>query len=232
MFGTPGSSDFDLRFQILSVPVRVTPWFWLFAFLLHLDSPSISDILIWVVCVFVSILIHEFGHAMMAKAFGCWPTVVLHGGYGLCDSQAERQSFWQRLAVLAAGPGAGLLTYGLISGAVYGLRPNLSPIGEAFVFYLIIINKVWSIINLFPIIPLDGGQMMGLVLGRLSPRHGIRWAHVISLVGAGGLACLAFFFNEIWMTLVFGLMAVTNYQALQALYTYARSGDDSDGWRR
>lgn len=231
MFGTPGSSDFDLRFQLLGIPVRVTPWFWLFAALLRLDSPSISDILIWVVCVFISILIHEFGHGLTARAFGCWPTVVLHGGYGLCYSQPERQSFWQRLAVVAAGPAAGLLTFGLLFGAMSNLRPDLSPIGETFVGDLLNINLVWSVINLFPIIPLDGGQLMGIILGRVSPRHGMRWAHVVSLVGAGGLACLAFVYNEIWMTLVFGMLAVINYQALQALYQYARSGDDFEGWR-
>ena len=232
MFGMPENSSFDLRFQLLGIPVRVTPWFWIFAVLLHGGNVEpISDLLIWVICVFLSIMIHELGHGLMARAFGCWPTIALHGGFGACYTQPERQSFWQRLAVILAGPGAGFLTFGLILGADASLTTDLSPLGERFLSYMTTINLVWSVFNLFPIIPLDGGQFMGTVLGRLAPRNGMRWSHVVSLVLAGLMACYMFSRGNLWMTFLFGLFAFMNYQALQALYQYARSGDDPDRWR-
>lgn len=231
MFGMPATGEYDLRFQLLGIPVRVTPWFWIFAVLLHGAIEPIHDVVVWVVCVFLSILIHELGHALMARAFGCWPAIALHGGYGICDSQAERQTPWQRLAVLIAGPGAGLLAFGLLFGMMQGLRPSLAPTGTLFVNYLLTINLVWSLFNLLPIIPLDGGQIAAVVLTMFSRRSGARWAHVISLLGAGLLAILAFVWSNYWMALVLGYFAVINYQALQMLYEYSRSGDDSERWR-
>ena len=65
-------------------------------------------VLLWVLCVFVSILVHEYGHALMSRAFGFTPSIVLWGMGGLCYSQGERQSPRERLAVVLAGPGRGL----------------------------------------------------------------------------------------------------------------------------
>ena len=66
---------------------------------------------VWVACVFVSILVHEYGHGLMAKVFDCSPSIVLWGMGGLCYSQAERQTPGQRLAVVLSGPGAGFGLY-------------------------------------------------------------------------------------------------------------------------
>ena len=70
---------------------------------------SLLPIVIWIGCVFVSILVHEYGHGLMSRLFRCSPSIVLYGMGGLCSSESERQTPWQRLAVLFAGPGAGLL---------------------------------------------------------------------------------------------------------------------------
>ena len=78
------------------------------------------------VCVFVSILVHEFGHGLMAKSFHGSPSVVLYALGGLCYSQGERRP-GQRLAVLFLGPGAGFLLCALvmlITSLLYGITPG------------------------------------------------------------------------------------------------------------
>ena len=61
--------------------------------------------LIWIGCVFVSILVHEYGHGLMSRLFRFSPSIVLYGMGGSATPRAERQTPWQRLAVLFAGPG-------------------------------------------------------------------------------------------------------------------------------
>ncbi|GIW86714.1 MAG: hypothetical protein KatS3mg108_1038 [Isosphaeraceae bacterium] len=131
MFGLPAPSPYDLRFRLFGVPVTVSPYFWLTAVLLVGFGGELSPeaALIWVACVFVSILVHEFGHALTARAFGFRPQVVLYGMGGLCASEAERQTFGQRLAVLFMGPGAQFLLLGLIvlaSRPLLGLTPGVN----------------------------------------------------------------------------------------------------------
>ena len=107
MLGT-STTPYDLRFRFLDIPVRIHPLFWLMAAVLGFQENNIPAVLIWIGCVLVSILVHEYGHGLMAKHFHGSPSIVLYGLGGLCSSQEERTP-GQRLAVLFAGPGAGFI---------------------------------------------------------------------------------------------------------------------------
>jgi Zn-dependent protease len=126
MFGA-SETPYDLRFQLLGIPVRIHPFFWLVAAMLGWRSENIPLVLIWVGCVFLSILIHEYGHGLTARAYGASPTILLHAFGGLCIYQADRQSPRQRLAVLLWGPGAGFvfcLVVMMVFSATFGLTPD------------------------------------------------------------------------------------------------------------
>jgi stage IV sporulation protein FB len=238
MFGVPSHTDFDLRFRVFGIPVRVSPWFWLVAVFLCpggiMQGPR--TLVIWVLCLFVSILIHELGHGLVAKLFGFWPSIALVGMFGLCDSQAERQTPWQRLAVLFGGPGAGLLTFGLLLAGDRLLgHPRLTEVGAQTLEFLLEINLIWSLFNLLlPVIPLDGGQITMVVLTMLSRRSGARWALVISLVTAGLMAAFMFSRGNFFMAVMFSYFAIFSYMQLQSIYQVARSGsfDSGDDWWR
>ena len=122
MLGMPESTSYDLRFRLLGIPVRVHPFFWLVAAFIGFRERNIPLTLLNVGCVFLSILVHEYGHGLMAKAFRFSPSIVLHGLGGLCFSEAERQSLRQRLAVLICGPGAGFALFGLVILAAWAIR--------------------------------------------------------------------------------------------------------------
>ncbi|HEV3168548.1 MAG TPA: site-2 protease family protein [Isosphaeraceae bacterium] len=235
MLGAPASTDYDLRFRMLGIPVRVQPWFWVVSAMLGASHAKIEQILIWVVCVFVSIIVHEFGHGLMAKAFGYAPTIVLYGMGGLCYSDGERQSPGQRLAVLICGPVAGFLLAGLIIGGYLAAgRPTLSATGTEVFNDMLFINIAWGIFNLMPVWPLDGGQITAVILTYFSPRHGMRRSHIVSLVAAALLAMLALRLNQIFIAVFLGLLAFQNYQILQSIHQqYAQyGGDDADWWKR
>ena len=63
LFQSPPQTSYDLRFSIAGIPVRVHPLFWVIAILFGLSSSSLIHILLWFFAIFLSILIHELGHA-------------------------------------------------------------------------------------------------------------------------------------------------------------------------
>ena len=66
-------TQFDVKFRLLGVPVRIHPFFWVVSAVMGWQPNNLPLVLLWVLCVFVSILVHEYGHALMSKAFGCTP---------------------------------------------------------------------------------------------------------------------------------------------------------------
>jgi stage IV sporulation protein FB len=261
MLGLAPPTAYDLRFRLLGIPVRVNPLFWLVMAILSGGDNQLPRILTFVGCAFVSILVHEYGHGLMSRHFGHEPTeVVLYGmgGYCLCD--LERQTPWQRAAVLFAGPGAGFLLIGLIAllglvffripfsddlnmmtsmlglggGNLSGAIRRLPPTGLEILWIMIWINLLWGIVNLFPIWPLDGGRLAEVFLTMYNRRNGRRWAHIVSLVTAGGIAALCLKGGQMFTGIWFIYFAFINYQVLQSFQS-ARSSfpeDDADWWKR
>lgn len=218
----PQPTAYDLRFRLLGTNVRVHPMFWLVSVFLNfrlLQGGRLDLLLIWIACVFVSIVLHEFGHVLMGRAFGSHAHIVLYGFGGLAVGSREGLRRWQRVLVLFAGPGAGfvlatvLVTGWLMidpDGAVSAIRDELGlddgtlaeELRRAFtrppgpgalaVRYLLWINVFWGVLNLLPVWPLDGGQISGELLSAFSPRTGFRLALQISIGVAGGIALLGF----------------------------------------
>jgi Zn-dependent protease len=212
----------------------------------------------WVACVFVSILVHEFGHGLMAKSFHGSPSVVLYALGGLCSSQGERTP-GQRLAVLFGGPGAGFALCAmvmLIASLLYGISPgehaeillNLlglssnfpsaldhfpSRIPKVLYVFMVEINFLWGLVNLLPVWPLDGGQATQVILTMFDRRHGVRRGHIVSLLTAGIIAVFAASRERYYLALMFGILAFMNYQSLQSLHQASSFGldHDDDWWR-
>lgn len=115
MLGEPQPTQGDVHFKVAGFPVRVSPFFWVVSLLLGLsafDGEPIGTVLS-VAVVFVSILVHELGHAVVQQKFGGRPKIVLHGFGGLaicgdCDRSPRSQ-----ILISLAGPAAGFLLAGL-----------------------------------------------------------------------------------------------------------------------
>jgi len=238
---------FDLNFSVLGIPVRVHPLFWLIALLLG-SSSNLLFILIWIIVVFISILVHELGHALAFRRYGVDSHIVLHmmGGLTIPDAAPWGTGYAsvssepkQEIFISLAGPFTGFLFAALViagvvisGGAVqttwlFGFIPlPLSPILpinnnmlSIFVATLLWVNIFWGLINLLPVYPMDGGQVARNVLIQYDPMDGVRKSVWLSVITGAILALVGFFiFNSRYMAILFGLLAFQSYQSLQGRY--------------
>jgi Zn-dependent protease len=204
MLAEPSRTDFDLSWRMFGIPVRVHPMFWLVAIVLGWNFASLYGLkylLVWIVCMFVSILVHELGHVFMGRVFGADSHIILYGFGGLAVGSLDVRGTWRRIAVLLAGPGAGFLLYVVVRLVLVVGRPTLEPYLEdwpnpvaATILFLLWMNLAWNLLNLLPIWPLDGGQVCAALLQRVQGQlAGLKSALVVSIVLAGAIALAAFF---------------------------------------
>ena len=162
------------RFRCLGIPVRVEPFFWLTLAILGAmsTSRSIPDnspmamllIALFVLAGFISVLVHELGHALTARHFGAQVSIVLQafGGYARYTTAGITRK--QNIAITAAGPVLQILLGGVVLGLAR-LMPPLQPAAAMFLIWLIAISFIWAIFNLLPVLPLDGGRILQAALG-------------------------------------------------------------------
>ena len=217
-----------LRFRLFGFPVTVEPWHWLIlAFcserLLQLnDRETLLEILLFIVAGFLSILIHELGHALMMRRFGCRQVaIVLHAMGGVAISQGGRFSRGQDILVSLAGPAlqatCGIAVLLLMAPG----KGNWPPIlDQLLIPSFVIISLFWPILNLVPVYPLDGGRVLHGILG---PRR-IQLTLQISIIVAIVVGVLGPHFLGTYLFSIFMVFSVVeNYKALKLLKT-------SPGW--
>jgi len=226
MFGQVPETAYDLRFTLLGVPVRVHPFFWGICALIgwpRQDVPGSEALLLLLVataCVFLSILVHEMGHALTAKAFGWRPHVVLYHLGGYASFFPDRGFTTSRsVAVSFAGPAAGFLLFGLVVGIqMWLVRAGITvgPHARLAFFYLEWINLYWGLVNLLPVYPLDGGKISFSLLTAWMPRNG--WSVALQLSIAVAVIAAVWFFRQqyLFAALLFGSLAFEGFQMLQA----------------
>lgn len=247
MFQSLPPTQYDLRFSIGEIPVRVHPLFWLVALLLG-SSGALIEIPIWIVVVFISILIHELGHALAFRFYGIHSQIVLHAMGGLTIPESTpwgtgwasvSPSPKQEIVISLAGPFAGFsfaalvmaitsLTGGsLLTSKLFGFLPlpmtAILPFGgtvlSVFVSMLLWVNVFWGIFNLLPVYPLDGGQVTRNILIQYDPFDGARKSLWVSVIAGGCIALFALLvMKSVYTAFLFGILAFQSYQSLQVRY--------------
>ena len=252
----PPRTAYDLHFRLLGINVRVTPFFWLASIVLGWEvaqgfaAGSNGEmnvgvgLLIWTAAVFISILVHEFGHALAFRYYGTNADVVLYHFGGLAIPRRSATFGygyhpWQdpkkQIVISAAGP-IGQLILGIAVAAAFYVGgyfvPNPLPFihkldflrggkdaaifMEAFEVSIIVSSIWWALLNLLPIYPLDGGQIAREVFTLSNPREGIRFSLILSIVAAGSVAVWGFMDNQTFTGIMFGMLAYSSFMALQA----------------
>jgi Zn-dependent protease len=171
-------------------------------------------------CLFVSVVVHELGHALVAEAFRWQSEIVLYWCGGVALSQRYHgRSPWKEIAVALAGPCAGFGLFGLVLGINFLLTAfHVRQPAEMYQIYgmLIFINLFWGLVNLLPALPLDGGHVCQSLLEVLRSRNPLRTAMQISVLVAGGAAFVFFMYlDSHFAGMLFAMIALQNLAALQ-----------------
>jgi stage IV sporulation protein FB len=234
----PEETRYDLRWRMFGTPVRVHPMFWIISVVLGFNGTmrpgggGVPALLEWVVCVFVSILLHEFGHILMGRLFGSPGYIVLYSFGGLAVGSNHLRRRWQRMLVSFAGPLAQFLFLGVVLVSLFFLAPTVQPAWQPHVErvmgFLVWINLFWALVNLLPIWPLDGGQIARELCQAVMPERGTAFSLGLSMVISGFLAVHLLMATQgkplipyldirsMYLAIFFALFCLSSFTALQA----------------
>lgn len=205
-----------VRFSLFGIPIEIQPFFWITLVILGgvsgADSTAeILDIGLFVIAGFISILVHELGHALTARSFGAHSRITLEAFGGYAAYSGVSLSRLQSFLVTAAGPGI-QIALGLAVFFLMWFIPNLSEQGRSFLTILVLISFFWAILNLLPVVPLDGGQMLNAVLGPARIKITLWTSIIVAIVAALGVfSATGSFIFPIFL----GMFAWQAFQALK-----------------
>jgi len=193
-------------FRLFGIPVTIRPSFLVIAALIGFTSRSpIIYLVAWVAIVFVSILIHELGHALTARSYGAEVEIELNGIGGLTSWSVPDKELGpgQRALVAAAGSGVGVVFGGLVWLFDRFTGPYFEVAGFV-VRNLIVVNVLWGLLNWLPIRPLDGGHLFTSLLQKVIPTRAELIANVVFFITAVGALAWALWNQRIFLALLAG----------------------------
>lgn len=200
-----------LELSLFGIPIYIEWFFWISCVLLggglHAQtSDQWLEVAMWTWVVLISITVHEVGHALAGRRFGAPSIIKLHGFGGVTIFERAYFSRSQSIFVSAAGPISGFCLAGLIwlidrafpyPGRWYGL----------LLYWGWYVNFFWTIINLLPIQPLDGGQIFREIMG---PGR-IQITNNVGIVCGVAVAIWAFNRQDVYLGLMMLYLAWRNY---------------------
>lgn len=225
-------------FSLFGVDIYIHPISWLMLAILGgaLDISTGSDlsrVLIFVVFGMLCLLVHEMGHALAGKWLtGHHPFIEIAGLGGLTTLPVQPGSRVKQALITAAGPLASLLL-GVLGALVFGLHignaedglwtfvsvptcfmipqeaATLPPTVLQCYITLFLVTFWWSLFNLLPIYPLDGGRLLCTFFRRPIP------VFIFGLVLAGGLTLWCALQGHWFNFMITGYLAWVNFRCLR-----------------
>lgn len=213
-------------FSLFGIPVYIEAGFLMliaFYFLINVTGAGINipQVGLWITVVFVSILVHEMGHAITARAAGCSGiriAFVMLGGLAYHSPTTRGKS----VLICLMGPAAGFVL-GAIAWVLYRFT-SLPYVGNGamddVLFWLVLVNIFWTIFNLLPMYPLDGGQALfhGLTY-RLDPSEAMMWTSRVSVIAAGAAGIWAWQSGYMFVAVLCLFIFMNNFQNTGLLRT-------------
>lgn len=242
----PTAYDLNFNVLGFQVRIHPLFWLLALIFSSGGGRPDPSLILIGIPAILVSILVHELGHALAMRYYGQNARIVLYafgglaipetGGFNFASQRSRRPM--DQIVISGAGPFAGFLLAVVTACAVMAAGGKIVPIFEGLmprvvadtsgttlqqeqlnllVQMLLFINIWWTILNLMPVYPLDGGQIAREVFVLIDSWRGIQNSLYLSLFIAGLLAFWGLSNGEMYLGLLFGSLAYSNWEVIQQI---------------
>ncbi len=212
---------FTLAFTLGNIPVAIEPSFWVMSLLMG-SRTGYQGMLLYTGVLLISLMVHELGHALMALAFGSRASIRLYSLGGL--TYHERLGRVPSILTSLAGPFSGFLLGGIIILVERFLplqepQPRLEWLLMLFKW----VNLGWGVVNLAPVLPLDGGHVLAKVLGEKREKLAVRLSTVFGgLIAATGFGLGTYgHVDETWVMIgiIFTFLTLRSAVALGQLNT-------------
>ncbi len=205
-----------------SIPVKVTwPFFVVAALIGFLNSLNLIGTLFWIVVIFVSVLIHEYGHALTSKFFGQRPRIELIAFGGLTYPEGPKINGFKEFLVILAGPMASL-ALSFLGFFIFALPEVRSSPYAVYPFLFGFVNAFWTVVNLLPILPLDGGQLMRVICQGIFGFRGYMISAGISIFFAASAVVGFFFIGQLFLGIIFMFLL---FQGIEIFKQVRRMGE-------
>lgn len=193
----------SLRFgRVFGIPLEARVSFLVMLGLVLLFMGGLSGIFI-VLLAFSSVILHELGHALVARRLGVGVSgIELHFFGGVARLESQPKSNRDEIAIAAAGPAVSLALSGL--GFLLALAT-----GWAIFDLLAVVNLVIAIFNLIPALPMDGGRILRALLAeRLGHRRATVLAVQVSRVVSVAFGVVGLAYMQLQLLLLAGVLWV------------------------
>lgn len=196
-----GSSLKIASFFGIEVRIHVTfllflAWIWFSSYELEGSSGAVKGVL-FILILFACVLLHEFGHALAARAFGIrTPDITLYAIGGVARLNRIPDKPWQELIVAIAGPLvnvviAAVLIFGIhVTAGLQQVEHLESPRIEMLA-KVASVNVMLVLFNLIPAFPMDGGRVLRALLAMTMPYA--RATQIAARIGQGLAIVFAIF---------------------------------------
>lgn len=221
-------------FTFKDIPVSVQPMFFLLLLILTFNMDDIGAMVVFALCAFIGILFHEFGHALVARHYGLTPAIILNGLGGVTTrARSARPS--QDFRITFMGPLTNLILAAVFFGIRrlcfyllslgYGFAILQIPYVDAFLFYMMMVNLVWGVFNLLPVLPMDGGKVTQHLLHKFfKERVAETISVVVSFIFAVAILVLSIINKNIFMIMIGGYFVLINCGYARELWQKYKGG--------
>src|SRR6202035_2537394 len=184
-------------------------------------SAAAAARVVFILLLFACVVLHEFGHAFAAKAFGInTPDITLLPIGGVARLERMPEEPIQELIIAAARPAVNLIIALclILTGGSFAYPPTA---GSSLNDVLLTINVVLLLFNLLPAFPMDGGRVLRALLAtRLSYA---RATQIAATVGQG----FAFFFGIVGLFGIPGLFNANPFLIFIAFFVYIGASQEA-----
>lgn len=210
------------------IPITVQPIFAIVVLGLSLIYGNFQPLgtLMWVGVICFSLLVHEFGHALTAVACGQRASIDLVAFGGLTRRHGRALKSWQEFLIVLNGPLAGFLL-SFVSYWIFTTYGSSLPAGVQHLLKIsYLANLFWTLVNLLPVQPLDGGQLLRITLEGFFGLKGLKAALFLSFVLSAILSVFFFMTQFMLAGAFFLLFTFEGYRAWQNSLSMTEQDED------
>lgn len=216
----------------LKTPISfsINPFFLIVAFFLGFiwSNGNVPLAFMLMGIVTISVLVHELGHAFAGMAFNQKVSISLLPFGGLTERKGRQLKSWEEFTIVLMGPVFGFFIY---LAASYFSNFVTNELARTLLIFTASVNFFWTILNLLPVMPLDGGQLMRVILQGIWGSTGLKLACILSMVFGSIFAVYFIVRQDFFIAAFFGMFIYESWQIYSSV-RYLRDKDSDVSLQR